>query len=163
MKKISIVLILSLMCGGAVSGIPFSPFSDWRTVEKHSTDIIIARCLKTVDNPHSNPRGLIYSDIQVVSVLKGRTNLGLARLGSVYWPRQGENYLIFARYMDGTHDAVEEYRVVPLGTYVPRDLLTGKTLDENIKICFRRRLENLEQQMKEEQEEKQRLEDGLKQ
>ena len=64
--------------------------------------------------------------------------------------------------MDGRYYAVEKYRVIPLGAYLPPDLLTGKTLDENIQILFQRRLDNLNREMKEEQEEKQRLEEGLK-
>ena len=146
-----------------------SPFSGWDNVKRHSPDIIIARCVKTVDDPLASQRvrSVIFSDIEILSTLKGRTlkgrtNLGPARLGSLIWPRQGENYLIFSDYHDDFYQAVEPYRVVPLGTYLPPDLLTGKTLDENIQILFQRRLDNLNREMKEEQEEKQRLEEGLK-
>jgi hypothetical protein len=164
MKINIIVLTALLVLASGVLAQPEHPFSGWDNVKKHSPDIIIARCVKTVDDPSPSKhfRSVIFSDIEVLSSLKGRTNLGPARLGSLTWPRQGEKYLIFSLYTDGQYYAVEKYRVVPLGTYLPPDLLTGKTLDENIQILFQWRLDNLNRQMKEEQEEKQRLEEELK-
>ena len=151
-----IVIVASLVLVNTVWGIMLLPFPGWDEVKHKSPDIVIARCLKTVDDPRTFWDG-IDSDVQIVSVLKGRTNLGPARLFSTYWPRKGEQYLIFSIYHDGFYQASETYRIIPLGTHVPPDLLTGKTLDENIQILFRRRLDNLSRQMKEEQEEKQRL------
>lgn len=161
MKNIIIALTVLLVLAGDTLGLALSLFSGWDKVKRHSSDIIIARCVKTVDGPREG-HGLLFSDLEVLSSLKGRTNLGPARLDSLFWPRQGEHYLIFANYHDAFYQAVETYRIVPLGTYIPPDLLTGKTSDENIRILFRRRLEDLDRQMKEDQEEKQRLEEGLK-
>jgi hypothetical protein len=154
----------------AAMGVLIAPFQGWDNLKRYSSDIIIARCGNTPNpfNVKTNgiwidmQDGMIDSQIQVLSVLKGATNLGAARLTSQYWPRQGEHYLIFAIYHDGFYQAIETYRVVPLGTYRPPDLSTGKTLDEKIHILLQYRFDNLNRQMKEEQEEKQRLEDGLK-
>jgi hypothetical protein len=163
--KINIIAwtaLLLLVCGAL--GLPQSRFSGWDSVKRHSPDIILARCVKTVDDPRLSQRvrSVIFSDIEVLSSFRGRTNLGPAQLRSITWPRQGEYYLLFSHYMEGKYYAVEKYCAVPLGTYMPPDLLAGKTLDENIQILFQRRLDDLNRQMKEEQEEKQRLEEGLK-
>jgi len=135
-------------------------FQGWNNLSQNSPDIIIAQCDHTPATGMND--GLVDSPVQVLTVLKGVTNLGPARLISQYWPRQGEQYLIFALYHDGVYQANEGYNVVPLGLFRPLDLSTGKTLDEKIKILLQRSLDNLNRQMKAEQEEKQRLEEGLK-
>jgi hypothetical protein len=76
--------------------------------------------------------------------------------------RQDENYLIIGHYDSGIYRAHEEYHVIPLGVNFSTNLIAGKPLDEQIQILFKRRLDNLNRQIKEEQEEKQRLEEGLK-
>jgi hypothetical protein len=147
------------------------PFPGLQSIIRSSHDIIIARCTMTPDpfNVKTNgiwvdmSDGLIDSQIHVVSALKGDAELKQSRITSEYWLRQGEYYLIFADYHDGYYQAFEAYRVIPLGMHLPSSLLTGKTLDENIKILLQRRLDNLNRQMKEEQEEKQRLEEALPQ
>ena len=161
MKSKIIVLALSLVIVNVAFGIKLLPFPGWNSVKQKSPNIIIARCLKTASGPETDISGLIESDVQIVSVLKGRTNLGLARLTSTYWPRQGEQYLIFSIFHDEVYQASESYRIVPLGTYLPPDLFSDKTLDAQIQTLFRRRLDNLNRQMKEEQVEKLRLEEEL--
>jgi hypothetical protein len=115
---------------------------------------------------------LLASDIDVVSVLKGETNwgsvpipppaMGSGNLVSQYWPRQNEYYLVFAIFHDGEYQATEPYRVVPLGIRFSTNLLAGKSLDQQIKFCLQWRLDNLNRDLGQMQEEKKRLESGLK-
>gem|GEM_PF-4146347 len=83
-------------------------------------------------------------------------------LTSEYWPRQGEDYLCFANYHDGFYQANESYRIVPLGLSFTTNGMSNKTLDEQIQMLLQRRLNDLNQQMKKEQEEKKRLEEAFK-
>lgn len=156
-----------------------SGFPGWRLLTQTSPDILIARCATTPE-PYNrkmngisiDPDGLIESDIEVMTIMKGITNwgtaslkapsLGRGHLSSQYWPRQDEYYLIFSIFYDGKYQAIENYRVVPLGLLFPTNCLSGKNLDDQIQLLLHRRLDNLNRQMKEEQEEKQRLEEGLK-
>jgi hypothetical protein len=107
--------------------------------------------------------GVITSDIDVVTVLKGSTKAGPSRLVSTYrLPQQGSNYLLFANYHDGFYQALEEYCVVPLGTSFPSNALTGKTLDEQVDILVRHRLAQLAAAGEKRPDEKQRLEEELR-
>ena len=73
--------------------------------------------------------GMIRSDIEVMSVLKGDTKQGTARIVSQYWPRQGERFLMFATYQSNQlYNATETYRIVPIGRDFPTHELTGETL-----------------------------------
>jgi hypothetical protein len=102
--------------------------------------------------------GVITSDIEVVFVLQGTTKPGPSHLVSTYrLPHQGDYYLIFADYYNGHYQALEDYRVVPLGYNFESDRLTGKTLDEQIDILVRDRLDQLNNVS----EEKKRLEEEL--
>jgi hypothetical protein len=100
--------------------------------------------------------------MQIVSILKGTTNSNAELLKSEYWPRQGEYYLIFAKFTDNAYQAYESYRVIPLGIsgYVVNGL-KGKTLDEQVQTLLQLRLDALNRQMSQEQEEMQRLKDGV--
>lgn len=165
--KAAIILPSALfaLAGGARSQ-PTTPFRSWNLVTKQSRDIIVAKCVKTTDDPQGAMlmRGsLIKSDLDIVTSLKGRTNLGPARLSSAYWPRAGEYYLIFALYMEdsGMNNVTAKYRVIPLGVHLPKDLLNGKTMADNLHILFRWRLDMLKAEIKDEEVEVQRLEQGL--
>ncbi len=145
------------------------PFSGWAWLREKSQDIIIGRCTATPDPDNSSkggstelPRGLIKSDIQIISILKGTTNSGTVEVDSQFRPRQGEYYLIFATYNFGYYQALEKYRIVPLGISFLTNYVSGKTLDEQVRSLLRYRVEMLDQQMAEAQEEKKRLEEGLK-
>lgn len=161
MKKEIYALVALFWSGALVLAVPFMQFPGWDRVKDLSTDITVMKCISTTDNPDHVSRDLISSKIQTVMALKGRTNLVMSSLRSMYWPHAGEYYLVFASYHDGSYQATEPYRLVPLGTFVPPDLLAGKALDDNLRIIFRWRLNKLESQMKEEEGEKQRLIAGL--
>lgn len=154
--------------------VKFLPFSGWDEVKRRSPDIIIARCSRIDESTQGLTVHdlLVDSDIEVISVLRGTTNrvtgpltgpgIGAGRLLSMYYPRQGQYYLIFSIYGDGEYQAIEDYRVIPLGPTFFTNSLAGKTFDEQIRMLFQRRLYNLNREIQTAQEEKQRLEEGLK-
>jgi hypothetical protein len=156
-KIIFFVLILTI----SVSGIPVLQFPGWEEVERKSTDIIIVRCEKTIDDPANAIRGLINSHIRVIYVLKGQTNITSAQLDSMYWPRCGEQYALFSILQNKTYNAIETYRVIPLGTYFPTNSLAGKTLNQQIQSIFQWRLNKLNQELVQRNDEKERLESIL--
>src|SRR5216117_3727606 len=124
MKLRSTMLVL-LFAVSTATAVIILPFTSWDDLTKKSPDIIIARCTAT-PQPMVVADGMIRSDIEVMSVLKGDTKPGSARMFSQYWPRQGERFLMFATYQ-GNHlyrayNATETYRIVPLG----RDGCPGK-------------------------------------
>jgi len=168
MKKI-IMLATLLATISVAMAIIITPFQGWDWLEEKSSDIVIARCSETPLQIYGG--GLVNAHIEVTDVLKGTNSLKSAFLVSQFQPSQGEDYLIFGNCSGQTYEAVEKYRVIPLGlnlmgvpmnSYIITNLIAGKPLDEQIQILLKRRLDNLNRQMQEEQEEKQRLEEGLK-
>jgi hypothetical protein len=164
MKTTLIVVAILLVTISIVARV-IAPFPGWHRLIEKSPDIIIARCGK----PTPPPPGVLTlnatksdSDIEVVSVLKGTNNVSASRLLTDHVLWRDENYLIFGYYDSGIYQAFEEYRVIPLGVNFSTNSISGKPLDEQLQILFKRRLDNLNRQMKDEQEEKQRLEEGLK-
>lgn len=141
------------------------PFSSWDDLTKKSPDIVIVRCI-TTSNPGVISDGMIWSDIEVTTVLKGGTKPSTARMVSQYWPRQGDQFLIFSAYQSNkfyrAYNATETYRIVPIGRYFLTNELTGKSLDEQIQLVLRHRLDELNRELKDGAGEKKRLEEGLK-
>lgn len=168
-SEVALRLLLSTIGCAAIAAVT-QPFTTWDNLTNKSTDIVIVRCARTPQrlNVQSDgvvveiKDGLISSEIQVVAVLKGRTNLGPAVLVSRYWPRQSDQYLVFSYYQDGSFMAVERYRVVPLGIDFPTNVITGKSMEEQIQAMLRYRLDQLNHELEEQQAEKNRLEQGLK-
>jgi hypothetical protein len=163
--KTSAMILGLLVAASSAFATAVIPFTSWEDISRKSPDIIIARCaVTTPDGPIGN--GMVWTDIEVLSVLKGDTKPGTARMVSQYVPRQGERFLMFSTYQSNEHyrayDATETYRVVPLGRYFLTNGLTGKTLDEQIQFVFRHRLEELSRELKDGAEEKKRLEEALK-
>ena len=139
-------------------------FKSWDELTQKSPDLIIARCTET---PKSGlvADGMIWADIEVLSVLKGDTKPGAARMVSQFSPHQGQRFLMFSTYQSNelyrAYNATEEYRVVPIGPYFQLDQLTGKPLAEQIQTVLRQRLEDLKRESEHAAEEKKRLEAGL--
>jgi len=162
--KTSATIVVLLAAAGAFAG-AILPFTSWDDISKKSPDIIIARCTATApDGPIGN--GMVWSDIEVVSVLKGDTKPGMARMVSQHAPRQGERFLMFSTYQSNdlykAYNAAETYRVVPLGRNFLTNELSGKALDEQIKLVLRHRLEELTRELQQGAVEKKRLEEALK-
>lgn len=87
------VLILTALAASSALAVFIAPFTNWDDLTERSPDIIIARCT-TTPNPIAAIDGMIWSDIEVTSVLKGDTKRGIARMVSQYRPRQGDNFLM---------------------------------------------------------------------
>lgn len=123
--------------------------------------------------------GVTLSDVKMVATLKaepGRPSLSsfpegmaatlkagtLLTLWSDYRPCQGDQYLLFATYFTDTNCyALDLYRVVPLGHSFDTNLLSGKSLDEQIKFMLHYRLENLKHELQDAEAEKARLEQAV--
>jgi len=124
--------------------------------------------------------GVTLSDVKMVTMLKAETGSSAAlssfpngmaetlkagsslTLWSRYRPCQGDEYLLFAtRFEDTNCDALDLYRVVPLGHSFDTNWLGGKSLGDQIKFMLQYRLNNLNQELQKGEEEKKRLEQGL--
>ena len=157
--------IVGLLAAVSAFGVPVLPFTSWDDISKKSPDIIIARCTATTpEGPIAD--GMVWSDIEVLSVLKGDTKPGAARMVSQHAPRQGDRFLMFSTYQSNdlyrAYNATETYRVVPLGGYFSSDELKGKTLEEQIRLLLQHRLEDLTRELQQGAVEKKRLEEALK-
>lgn len=136
-----------------------------------SPDIVIAKCTSTYGSkPTAKPvpilDGVIFSDIQVVSVLKGNTKPGPSRLASWYWPYPDQQFVIFGSYESDRYStnytAIEGYKIVPLSRNFPLHTLDGKTLDEQLQLIFSNRVSDLNEEIGQDEKEKTRLEEYLK-
>jgi hypothetical protein len=165
MKMKTSATIAALLAVASGFAVPVLPFTSWDDISRKSPDIIIGRCTVTApDGPIGD--GMVWSDIEVLSVLKGDTKPGVARMVSQYAPRQRERFLMFSTYQSNglyrAYNATETYRVVPLGRDFVTNELSGKVLDEQIKLVLRHRLEELTRELQQGTEEKKRLEEALK-
>jgi len=113
MKTSITVGVLHVAAGSAFAVFPL-PFTSWDDLTRKTPDIIIARC--AVTPPLDFGEGT-WSDIEVMSVLKGDTKPGVARMVSQHWPRQAKRFLMFSTYQSNhlyrAYNASETYRVVP--------------------------------------------------
>jgi hypothetical protein len=175
-------IALRVALGGAVlaaTAFASIKFPGWERLGQISPYIVIARCKASpqptrvidgvvYDNPMRGGRmgGVVLCDIEITSVLKGENVKpgSPVTLWSKYWPSQGDSYLLFANVLENTNcQALDLYRVVPLGHDFPTNSLEGKTLDEQVKFMLQWRLFYLNRELEQGQEEKKRLEEGLKQ
>src|SRR5262245_14068837 len=122
-------LILRLTFGLALLGVAYTtsaillaPFVSWDDLTGRSPEIVIAKCLRTPE-PRVVVNEMVYSDIEVLSVLKGKTTNGTSQLFSGYWPRQGERFLVISGAYGGAYSAPERYRIVPIGEFFIIDQL----------------------------------------
>ena len=146
-----------------------SPFRGWDSLIQHTPDIIIAQCTQTPDQKILMGGGPM--DINIVYILKSSTNrvvLEPAKLGAAQLQlsqvilRQGEYYLFFSIFHDGYYSATEPYRTIPLGLYFDTNTIFGRPLNDQLQILFKRRTFDLNREIKADQEEEERLEEGLK-
>jgi hypothetical protein len=154
-----------LMAAGTATAVLVEPFTSWEDLTRKSPDIIIARCT-TDPNPTVIGDGMIWSDIEVLTVLNGDTRPKAARMVSLYRPHQNERFLMFASYQSNqlyqAYQAPETYRIVPLARDFLTNALAGKSLDEQIRLVLRSRLEDVSRELESSAEEKKRLEEGLR-
>jgi hypothetical protein len=171
MKK-CICLAVWLLTATVAFTIPVANFKDYDDLIANSPEIILARCTSTLDFVTASNKlviitdGMIDSNIEVVSVLKGTPNPGSAHLGSQYWPYRGEYLLVFANnhkdeYNKG-YTAIEGYRVISLGHTYMTNQLAGNTVDEQVETILKMRLYNLKEELERDTQEKQRIQTKLK-
>jgi hypothetical protein len=110
--------------------------------------------------------GIISSEIEVLSVLKGHTKPGIARLASQYWPYRGQYFLLYANHVDdppyNKFVAIEAYRVIPLGHHFWTNALAGMTPEKQVQYMLNQRLKDLRGEISDDSNEISRLESGLK-
>jgi hypothetical protein len=143
-------------------------FTSWNDLIEQSPDIIIARCVATHDGLKPEPTksyiNAFFSDIEVISVLKGTTSQGPSHLTSLARPFRGELFLLFANYESNQDDtgytAIEDYRLIPINA-APNSWMTnqlaGKNLNEQVQMIINWRLSELRQEIERDNEEMARL------
>jgi hypothetical protein len=165
MKK-TLLISAAFLAALTASALMMSFFHGYDDLKEHSSDILIVRCTTNMPPPYTDNRTLTDDvntfSLEVIAVIKGTKFSGSIPLNSTHWLNQGDNYLIFGNCENGLCEAVEDFRVIPLGRELYAGTITnaiaGKSPDEQLQILFRRAIDNLNRQMKKEQEEKERLE-----
>lgn len=186
-KFVGVLTLLGATC--VCLGWVDAEFSGWEDAIQYSPFIIIVRCSECPESPRlingiisENPhRGLTYTDVKILMTLKadsGRASAGSSfpdgmaatlkpgnslTLRSAFRPCQGDDYLLFATDFQGTNcSALSDYRVVPLGHSFNTNSLKGQDLEQQVKFMLQYRLNNLNQELQRSQEEKERLEKGVR-
>jgi hypothetical protein len=167
MKRFALIATL-LVAAGTAWALLVGRFTSWTDLIEQSPDIIIARCVATHDGLKPEPTksyvNVFFSDIEVISVLKGTNRLGTSHLTSEARPFRGELFLLFANYESNQDDtgyaAIEDYRVIPI-VAGPNSWLTnrlaGKSLNEQVQMIINWRLSDLNHEMERDNEEMARL------
>jgi hypothetical protein len=168
MKRFALIATL-LVAAGTAWALLMGRFTSWTDLIEQSPDIIIARCVATHDGLKPGPTksdyvNAFFSDIEVISVLKGTNRPGPSHLTSPDRPFRGELFLLFANYAsnqdDTEYEAVEDYRVIPIVAGPNRWLtnqLAGKSLNEQVQMIINWRLSELNHEMERDNEEMARL------
>jgi hypothetical protein len=144
-------------------------FPGWQTLTAKANDVLVVKCTDTGSDHVTDKngieidlRGLFSSDIEVVSALKGGDGSKIGAVQSEEPLFQNQYYLIFSRDHYNAYQAFESYRIVPLGLYFSTNNLASKTLDQQVRFLLQWRLDRLNRQIKEDEEEKARLEEALR-
>jgi hypothetical protein len=160
--KTRIIITIMLLITFSAIGRLIEPFPGWTELENRSPYIIIVDCKRqflrsgtVINGPNSD-----YT-IDVKAFLKGTNNVSSGRLWTDHNLKAGQEYLVFGYYDSDIYEAYEDYRVVPLGINFPLDSVRGKALDEQLRISFQSAVDELNRQIKEEEAEKNRLEEAL--
>ena len=167
--KTNIVCAAVLATSLSALALPIADFTSWDDIIGRSPDIIIAKCIATQDMLPQKPTILFgnvcNSDIEVMSVLKGDTTTGSSHLLSSYNPYRGEIFIAFGSYStygtNGAYCATEDYRVVPLRRLFTTNVLSGKTVKEQVQLILASRLNDLNEEMERDNVEKQRIDAEL--
>jgi hypothetical protein len=148
LKTITVIgwLLIAIEAAMAVLTVPFT---NWEDLTKYSPEIIIAQCTVTPNPQGVILDGMILSEIKVLSVLKGETNRVATGLVSQYRPHQGQRLLFFSSnrnnlsHSNQAYTALQAYSIVPLGHDLVIDQLAEKSLEQQIQMIRRSRLEDL--------------------
>jgi len=158
--KITIVSIALLVAINVTARL-IAPFLGWENLVQNSPNIMVIHCGKPFQLPANvgiADATECDSEIEVLFVLKGTNGAGATRLQTDHELYQGENYLVFGHCNGGVYQAFENYKVVPIGNRFSTNSISGKSLNEQIKILSQRALFKLNRDIKRDQEQKQQLE-----
>jgi len=162
-----VALVILIATSVTVYATIISSFAGWNNLIKESPDIIVVRGLPPPAITNSGPWEIIdggtKSDVEVLCVLKGKTSTGKSHTVTD-WHKVDINecYVIFGHYHDGEYQAIEDYRVIPIGNSFNTNDLSGKSLNAQIRLLLQRRVDFLNDEIKKDTAEKKRLEEGLK-
>lgn len=139
-RKISILALGLCVLSTTAFAVLISPFTSWEDLIAKSPDIVIARCIATPEQMIVI-NGMIWSNIEVMSVIKGDTQQGAARMVSQFGQCHDEQILVFATHESNKtyrgYNATEAYRVVLLDQELRISELAGKTLYQKIELALR--------------------------
>ena len=162
-------LILLLLITSTITGANadfLGSFTNWDDVVDRSPDIVIVQCESPYHNNWEFPNGMLWADVKVLKVLKGKSKQGKTKIVTKYSLQQGCHYLIIGEYRkdrDRLYYAAEDWRVIPLEPFFPEDnILNGMALKEQIRMMFDHRLKVVTEELKRAETEKKRLEEALK-
>jgi hypothetical protein len=168
MKKYLLAMVGILILNTAPARL-VGEFRGWDDLFDNSSDILIARCVST-HNPAKDKwmviqDGIIPSEIEVISTIKGNARSGVFHLLSEYWPHPGDQFLVFANYRKDDFfsgfQAAESYRIVPLNRFFQTNTLAGMTPKVAIRSILKNRIDDLNEELDKAQSEKKRLEEGI--
>lgn len=141
--KFRIVLVFSLFASAASAfAVRVQPFTSWAELINKSPDIVIARC---VSYPEQQIYvGIIKSSINVISVVKGDTQLGPAELASLRACSFDTPVLIFSEFKQAEgkpgYIAIETYRLMPLAPDFDFSQLPNNNPDQRLSLILQHRL-----------------------
>jgi hypothetical protein len=165
-KKYFSIIALFFMAGTTFA-IFINNFTTWNDLIERSSDIVIAKYTPAPANGNMKKTvaitdGVLYSDIDVLLVLKGNKKPGLSNMASQYCPSNGEQFLLFANYKNDQfysgYTAIEDYRIVPINASFQTNQLSDKSLDEQIQLILNSRIKDLNDEIERDNDEKKRLE-----
>jgi len=160
MKQKFIIIACALVSFAAIARV-IEPFHGWDRLKTESPNIAIVECGSPVPpNPNEQTEGAPKSDsnAQIIFTLKGTNETTSVRLQTDYELSAGRKYLVFGQIDKGVFLAYEKFRIIKIGRIFSIESITGKTLDEQVQVILERRLPDLNQELEQNIEEKQRLE-----
>lgn len=135
------------------------PFRGWSQLENESPDIVLI----TSWNPTPPTPGVDVSgpksdyQIEILSVLKGTNSVPSPSLLTDHELEKGGGYLVFGQYDGSVLRAFEDYRVIPISKKFSLESLKGKTLDEQLDLLFHSGLDEMNQKIQDDKDERDRL------
>jgi hypothetical protein len=169
MKNTFTISLLVLMTFSAF-GVLLNIFTDYDSVKEQSSDIIVVRCIAnppTQFNSSPTDPDINTFPVIILATIRGTNFPGSASLVSKCWLNLGDYYLIFGQRVGGKCQAIEDFRVIPLGHEVfsageITNSIFGKPEGEQLQILFKRALGHASRQIEEQQNEIRRLEGAIR-
>jgi len=139
-------IAILLVAAGTTLAVITGSFPGWENLTKYMPDIVVIECKPATNSPRHWLDGLVQSDGEVISVLKGGMKPGPMKLASWHQPWEGHFYLLFgncqSNYVPQTIIAVQSFEVIPLQSKFRTNDFTGKKLDVKIQMLLQYRYED---------------------